>query len=153
MTRKVIILLFILMTSITSCRYKEGPMISFHSIYKRLLGTWQIVEFTSNGVDSLQYYNDSCGATMRVYKPYHDEGDYLNFSGKKEFLASSSFVDKKKVLKVWFFSFNNGSQYWSLGPIGVNRKSEWKILKLTMKEFKISTDFNGNNYNISFKKL
>ena len=46
--------------------YPDGPLISFRFVQKRLEGTWQIVGFTSNGVDSLQNFNDSCGGNMQI---------------------------------------------------------------------------------------
>jgi len=64
--KKYIIISIVLTTVLSGCRYKEGPLISFRSVYKRLQGYWQIIEFTSNGVDSLKYYNDSCGSVALI---------------------------------------------------------------------------------------
>jgi hypothetical protein len=149
MTRKILISLFLILIFFTTCRYKEGPLISFRSVEGRLKGTWQVVEFTSDGVDSLQNFKDSCGSKMRIWKKYFDEplskisfenGNYLKIGG------SFSLLDNKKLIRVGF----GNTQHIIIGPIG--GISNWKILKLTFQEFKISTDFNGRNYNISFKK-
>jgi len=135
----------------SGCRYKEGPLISFRSIEKRIKGTWEIVGLTSDGVDSTQYYKDSCGGNMQVLwdSSSPDRRGSFNFiNGKKDLSAECHFdgSDFSTVIDV-----NFGNQNKIIGPIG-NGKSSWKILKLTMKNFKISTDINGKTYVISFKK-
>ena len=55
------------MTIIPSCRFKEGPMISFRSVPNRLNGTWEVVEFKSNDVDSLKYYNGTLVRRMHTH--------------------------------------------------------------------------------------
>jgi hypothetical protein len=153
--KKLLIIFCFLTIIISGCRYKEGPLISFRSVERRLNGTWQVIGLTSDGIDSLQYYNDSCGSKMNLEFYYPDGSPIydtrIGFDGdKKGFGGGISLSDNKKVMNV---SMNNGAtNYWRLGPIG-NGKSNWKILKLTMKELKISTDYNGRNYRISFKKL
>lgn len=150
--KQLIIGLIIVITIITGCRYKEGPLISLNSVETRIKGTWQIIEFTSDGVDSLQYYNDSCGSALiimnsdvSIYESQH-YFMYFNFQTPKEFYGGFTFSDKKKVMNV---DFGGGKKI--IGPIG-NGSSTWKILKLTNKKLKITTDFNGRNYIISFKQ-
>ena len=141
-----------LLTLLTMCRYKEGPLISFRSTYKRLEGYWQITKFTSNGIDSLKYYNDSCGSLawignidlMTSDKEYYI---YFNLRESNEFFSALKFNDNKTIL---YIDFGN-TQRKILGPIG-NGKSDWKILKLTNKYLKISTTFGGLNYEIDFNK-
>jgi hypothetical protein len=152
--KKLLIILIALVTILSGCRYKEGPLISFRSVEKRICGIWQVVEFTSDGIDSLQYYNDTCGAKVLLWKKSFDSvDDNINFEqGKKGFSGTFTFSKNKKVMKVYM---NDGfpTYYWHLGPIGSSLiTSNWKILKLTTKDLKISTDFNGRNYIISFKK-
>jgi hypothetical protein len=160
--KKLLIILIALVTILSGCRYKEGPLISFRSVEKRICGIWQVVEFTSDGIDSLKYYNDSCGSKMILNFRYPDgspmSDPIINFVyGKKEFYGSLYFSDNKKIMNVLI---DGGSLSWNLGPIGNaqsnweigNVQSNWKILKLTEKDLKISTSFNGRNYIISFKK-
>ena len=119
---------------------------------KRLEGTWQIVEYTSDGVDSLKNFNDSCNCVMRILIPYDNE------NGKKIFFSDTNYYAKfggkftfSKNKKYINSNFENTS-YKSLGPIG-GGKNVWKILKLTKKELKISTSYYGRNYYISFNKI
>ena len=152
--KKLIICLIIAITIITGCRYKEGPMISFNSVEKRITGTWQIVEFTSDDVDSLQYYNDSCGSKMVIGGFHYPDGSPTNdpkisfVGGKKEFGGHLSFPKNKKEMQV-FFGYPH---FTVIGPFVSDIVSYWKILKLTKNELKVSVDFDSRNYIISFKK-
>jgi len=153
--KKLLIIIIVFATVFSGCRYKEGPLISFRSVEKRLEGTWQIVGLTSDGIDSLQYYNDSCGSIVTFTFRYPDGSPmstyYMNFDkGKKRFRCYLTFVKNKKEMKVYY---NDSINNWHLGPIGSSSSENyWKILKLTEKELKTAIDFNGKNYKISFKK-
>jgi hypothetical protein len=149
--KKLLIILIALVTILSGCRYKEGPLISFRSVEKRICGIWQVVEFTSDGVDSLQYYNDSCGSVMQVFwdnSSADRRGTFHFTSVKKNFDAHFHFDGGHFSTEI-DVDFGIGKRI--LGPIG-NGASLWKILKLEYKKMKISTSFNGRNYIISFKK-
>ncbi len=65
--------------------------------------------------------------------------------------GSFYFSDHFKIMNVGL----NETSFKSLGPIdgsGIGSFETWKILKLEMKKLKISTNFNGRNYIISFNK-
>jgi len=154
--KKLLVLLIVLATIFTGCRYKENPLFPSGSVKTRLQGTWQVVGFTSDGVDSLQYYNDSCGAKMKIsFYDVHGAPlpEYtIDFMyGKKNLGGYFSFSNNKKIMYVWF-----GGGHDIIGPLGSGKQSKWKILKLTKDvyggDFKISTDYNSRNYIISFKK-
>jgi len=148
--KQLITCLIIVITIITGCRYKEGPMISFNSVEKRITGTWQIIELTSDGIDSLQYFIDSCGNKTRIGKMYPDDLDLrIGFGeGKIKFGGHLSFPKNKKEMQV-FFGY---SQFKVIGPFVSDIVSYWKILRLTKNELKVTIDFNSRNYIISFKK-
>ncbi len=141
--------LIIILTIPFACRYKEGPDISFRSVKSRLFGNWKVIGFTSDGIDSLQYYNDSCGCIMHIPK-LSDEQD-MSFLGSKHnglYNASGTFSfsnNKKKMIVTYKGTSNH------FGPIGMI-DSVWEILKLTKDEFKILTNVNNRDYLISFKK-
>jgi len=147
MKKNFILILLIILLIPFACRYKEGPAISLRSVKSRLIGNWNVTEFTSDGIDSLKYYNDSCGCLMHI-PDLSDELDINVFGYNKEFGGSFSFTKNKKIMHVYFKQ--HASWYKNIGPIGIN--SDWKILRLTKEEFKISTNVNNRNYLISFKK-
>ncbi len=153
--KKLFLILFVITIFFPSCQkeYPEGPMISFRSVYKRINGEWKVVEFTSNGADSLKNFKDSCSSGVHVEnvdngmstsdKRYHM---FFYFGKTNEFSTLLKFYNNEKNIYVDFGE--NGHTV--LGPIGKGR-SNWQILKLTMKEFKISTTYNGLNYIIKFE--
>jgi len=145
--KKLLVILIVLTTIFSGCRYKEGPMISFRSIKQRLDGHgWSISELTSDGIDSLKYFNDSCGGRFWFSFPFEEQSGIQLMEGKKSINGAFSFNDNKKIMTV-----NLGSN-WSniIAPLSEGKK-DWKILKLTNKIFKISTDVNGKHYVITFK--
>ncbi len=145
------ILILLVITLLYGCeRYPDGPLFDFHKVETRLSGTWIIVGYTSNGVDSLQNFNDSCGCDMRIDFPqdWYDVNISFVVGGYPKFTGQFFFSNHKEIMNMML----NGSSYKSLGSIGEGGYSKWKILKLTMTDLKISTDFNNRNYLISFKK-
>ncbi len=159
--KKLLIIIIVFATVFSGCRYKEGPLISFSSVEKRLEGTWQIVGLTSDGIDSLQYYNDSCGSIMTLGFRYSDGSPMSNYmiafdKGKKRLGGYFTFNNNRKNMNVYFpsltISNNQAQDFVVIGPIGTGKRSEWRILKLTKNDFKISTKVSSKTYIISFKK-
>lgn len=151
--KKLYIILLVTSIMFFGCnKYKEGPLISFRTVSKRLQGTWQVTGYMSNDVDSLQYYNDSCGASLSIDELVDDDWQFITgFSnGKKMFSAVFNLSQNNTVLNVK----SDPETYYKFftGPFSPNCKTDWHILKLTNKEFKVIVDFNNTNYKISFKK-
>ena len=152
--KKLLALLIVSTTILSGCRYKEGPMISFRTVYTRLIGVWQVTEYTSNGVDSLQYYNDSCGANLYIsnFQDYNNRLNMLFYQhSKKDFHSIIIISDNRKELYVSSFIDNNNNYF--NGPFSPNTESNWNILKLTNKELKVTVDINNKNYRMSLKKI
>ena len=145
--KKIILMIITIATITSSCRYKEGPAISFRSVKSRLFGNWKVMEFNSNGIDSLKYYNDSCGCKMNI-PTLSDEQDILFYDchNTLHYRGSFSFSHNKKIMKVTYYG-----QFHYIGPIAID--SDWEILRLTKDNLKISTTVNNANYIISFEKL
>ncbi|MGD0712389.1 MAG: hypothetical protein ABR968_14535 [Bacteroidales bacterium] len=156
-----IVILLAIALSFGCDRYPDGPLISFRSVQKRLEGNWQVVGYTSDGVDSLQNYNDSCGGYMKMDFP--PDWNYVDISfvsdANKPFKGNDAefcFSDHYTIMNLIIHK----TLFKSLGPIGGNTSDgtycnayeSWKILKLEKKALKISTTYNGRSYLISFKK-
>lgn len=145
---RTIIYLIIFSLILTSCRYKEGPLISFRKVNERIRGHWEIAELTSDGVDSLKYYNDSCGSSVYIYVPNETAPDYIYIHfirGYRELDGRFRFSKDRKYIEMVIYGPN------IIGPIG-NVRSIWEILKLSNKNFKIKTNVYEKEYIISFKR-
>ena len=153
--KKLFIILFVTTIVFSGCKkYKEGPLISFRSVSTRLIGVWQVTEYISNGVDSLQYYNDSCGANLYIsnFEDYNNRFNmFFDQYSKKDFHSIIILSDNRKELYVSSFIDDFGKYF--NGPFSPNTESNWNILKLTNKELKVTVDINNKNYRMSLKKI
>jgi len=152
-------LYFILLSTIiiSGCKkYEEGPFISFRPEGRRLLGDWLVTEYTSNGIDSLQYFKDSCGANLGINDLEDDNWQFIiGFGNSKKlyggFGGVMDFTANRKGLEITPFYDYYGN--FVFGPFSPKNKVTWKLLKLTNKEFRMTTDFNNRSYKMSFKKI
>ena len=158
---KRIILILILITTIAQgCRYEEGPVISLTSVRGRLLGAWKVTEFTCEGVDSLQYYNDSCGCEVGFvdHRDSYDGRDAIVFgnchnnNNYNTFFARFGLIENKNIIFITFdeHPLSNWGVYKHFGPILID--SYWEILRLTKDELEISSNVDDRNYMLSFEK-
>jgi hypothetical protein len=152
--KKLSFLLIILAITCTfGCeRYPDGPLISLRSVDTRIAGGWQMVSFTSNGVDSLQSIIDSTLYTLSI--PEIDPKNHSNVL-QIAILGNWTFSDNKTIMNVNFPTANYYPFHVpAVGPFKLGYLNEkWKILKLEMMKLEISTVYNGRNYLMSFKKV
>ena len=102
--KKTISILILFIVIIEGCRYKEGPLFSILPVKSRLFGSWKVTEFSSDGIDSLQFYNDSCGCKMYI-PTLSDEQDISFLGSQHNFYDASgffSFSNHKKKINVSF---------------------------------------------------
>jgi len=148
-------LLIILLISFVSCRkYPEDNLISFTTPFKRVTShSWKVSYF---GVD----YKDS---TLQTYFSYHAGGAYQ--LGGTKLLFYSYYINPENTYRMdengvysgfWHFFHNN--KYIEIytnridGAVKHIQNYQWKILKLTNTEFRISTVYNGKHYEIHFNQ-
>jgi len=160
--KKILLVLIAITTIAQGCRYEEGPVISLTSVRGRLLGAWKVTEFTCEGVDSLQYYNDSCGCEVSFidHKDSFDERDQLlffnchnsNFYNMNYFPGRFGLPENKKFISISFAEhpLSLWGVYKNFGPILID--SDWEILRLTKDELEISSNVDDRNYMLSFEK-
>ncbi len=155
--KKTLLLCLLLAAVVCGCKkYEEGPLISFRSAQTRLWGVWEVTEYTSDGIDSLQSYKDTCGCNIVFSNPADDTQRWsIGFSNcnssDREFMYGYQFKNKEKIIGIWRFA--QSSSYYnvkSFGPILV--LTEWEILRLTNKEFKFSATVNNHYYEVALKK-
>lgn len=146
--KRNVILALILLLLFAAC-YKDGPIISFRSKEKRLLGDWSVISLTIDGIDSTQYYNDSCGCKMRIYKNYDEELliDYLSCKTKQYVPAGwfGATVQFEKDNRYLFVKSGSSLIMNYIGPIAPG-EYHWKILKLTYSKFWFVCIINNKEY-------
>lgn len=155
--KKIIFFIIVLAAIFEGCKkYPDGPLISLRTAKHRLYGTYTLTQYTVNGVDSLSLYNDSLSLN---YTLGFDGLDDVNFCTNFGLRTDGKEAD---VRYNWDLSNNNknislnipiGNSYsMGTGPFGKNKTTNWEILRLTNKETKMQTTYNGKEYLIDLKK-
>lgn len=126
--------MMLLVLGLTSCKYQEGPLISFVPKLERVSGTWIVATAivdgeTSSTLDGFEYITFTKSGQNVEYKgevwgiPYTLTGDW-------DFNADKSTIEMDLV---------DGSGLFTYDPI-------WTILKLKEKEMWVTyTEVDGNN--------
>jgi hypothetical protein len=155
--KKIILILFLLSLLMASCKYKEGPLISFHTVQTRLHGNWVVTEYSSDGVDLLQFYKDSCGCGIQFANPELDthRWDILFnncYNSDQGVSFRYDFTDNKKIMNInRLYVPLSTYGFKSFGPMLV--LINCNILRITMNDFKISATINGHDYVVKFIKV
>ena len=149
----VIFSILFLLIFISCKKYPEGPCISFRSAKSRIYGDHMLTVLTDNGVDELSQYYDSLGTGFQFNYDDFSKVDACSIHGETKLGWSSDLVwtwdltNDNKILKIT----SSGGYRPSWGPFGTNILPEWEILRLTKKEIKLKTTYNGKEYDISLK--
>lgn len=150
-TATLIIVLLGIITFLGSCqKYEDGPWISFHSPYKRILGKYNIVKYDVNGNDSLNLYKDSLASIFYFYEDEVNSLSILEISGERNdgkttfIMCRWILTDKDRTFKI---TRSLGiSNCIGTGPLGDKKTSEWEILRLTKKGIKLKTYYSDKEY-------
>lgn len=148
--KKIILMLIAITTIACACKkYEEGPCISLRSAENRIIGSWDLTELSVDGFDKLDLYYDSLGKDFeflitddhlkvcRMYGPKKDGG------GVRLYWIWRLF-NEKKILKIENTYGTIHTPSW--GPFKVFVRLEWEILRLTNREMKLRTIYNGSTY-------
>jgi hypothetical protein len=141
--KKTILILVMMVAVVGGCKRER--------LFNRIYGRHVLTEYTVDGVDSLSLYKDSLGTEFNFYCDDHAEYDYTEIRGY------SNVYDEKLVVWDWVIDGNNKnltiynsySLSFGTGPIGKDKKPKWEILKLTNKEFRMKTTYNGKEYEVN----
>jgi hypothetical protein len=162
LTRVFCLLLLITSISFFSCKYEEGPAISFRSPEKRLQGVWEVSRFQVNGIDCTDVYVEKCGCSFGFGQDSYDQWDgsfLLNQCDSLQTIYGGySFIEnsdhKRIAIQTYYYEIGSiTNQYIYFGPIGFPLYSEWKIFKLKYKEMKLVTNYNDSEYVIELSKI
>lgn len=143
---------FLALVFLVSCqKYDEGPLISLRSASQRLCNTRIVVSYTVDGVDSLGYLNEGQRVSASFYKGNDDKPDYLLMNVP----LHDGNVSSGRYMWYWTFTQDNkeirlerglGEPFW--GIFGNFIMVDWTITRLTKKELKMNTLFNGQVHEI-----
>lgn len=160
--KKLLLTLLILTAIIDGCKkYDDGPFISLRTARNRLLGSYSVAQYTVNGVDSLILYNDSMYSQFDILQDESGNDFGYGISGNRKDGIYCSAIghwklnnDKTKLTVTLSTCYSNdGHKHPSgTGPFINNATPEWKILRLTDTEVKMTTNFNGKEYLIELKE-
>jgi hypothetical protein len=158
--KKILLTLLILTAIIDGCKkYDDGPLISFRSARNRLLGSYSVTQYNVNGVDSLSLYNDSMYSQFDILQDDNDFG-YGISGNRKDGIYCSAIGhwklnnDNTKLtvnLSTCYSDWHTHSS--GTGPFINHATPEWEILRLTDKEVKMKTTYNGKDYTIRLETL
>ena len=121
-------------------KYDEGPDFSLKTKKSRLHGDWELKAAFINGSlqTSTNYikYNFSKDGYFGLTVMDNSSGQYLNIQD-----GTWEFIDKKEFLRLKYLS--NGQ---------VVQLVEWKLLRLTNKDFFVEYEDNADKIRMEFKK-
>lgn len=134
--KKSLFLFAVLMIALfSSCRYEEGPLISFKKPCTRLTGQWEVTYFELNSKDHTLEYEENCNYEIRIlYQDYYRilfyDADYAFDSGKGHGLLQGTCGLQDNANQL-YININEGDPTlgWEVFRVGVN--SLWSIRKLT----------------------
>jgi hypothetical protein len=143
--KKIILMLIAIITITCGCNKTKQTI-------NKIFGTYEINEYTVDGMDSLSLFRDSLSNTFYFY---YDDGSLCyemtieghNNWGNYRIVSCSWRLINKKTIQVYRTNGHIGT-----GPFGVYRTPEFEILNLTKNELKIKTVYNNKEYNVLLKK-
>jgi hypothetical protein len=152
--RIITALLFIIIL-IGSCRYKEGPEISFRQASYRLEGQYHIRKLFIDGTDFTQNYYDSCNCNIL----FTNQGGAI--------LDNCNPLSKNGSINGWYYTFDNYKKIhlsfnahhssvdslFGYGPLNYDRSTYWKILRLTNLEVIIEGKNLGKTYRFELEEF
>ena len=158
-TKQILILLLISLT-FASCRYDEGPMISFRNMNSRVTNHYTLEEFTKNGVDLTQELTDSCGKEWHFLTKEETWGNVYNLLVYPivftiPYKATYRISDDKREIEMGFYPssvYSEPNFYSGIEPFKGGVYLSWKIERLAKDEMWLSCTYNNADYYIKFKE-
>jgi len=145
--KKIIWILIAISAMMSGCEKQ-----SLNKIY----GNHTLINYSVDGFDSIDLFRDSLGTTFRFYYDEVSNENICSISGIRN--------DGDGTLVTWNWKLNYSNKILSqifsagfsigIGPFGVGKNNiEWKIINLTKKEIKMSTNYNDKEYMVILNKI
>ncbi|NTW31457.1 MAG: hypothetical protein HGB12_02335 [Bacteroidetes bacterium] len=126
-------------------RYEDGPEFSLRSVKNRITGSWKVDKFYIDGIDSTDEFNSKLGCKIDFNLESFNGADHIwkcilnNCNNNSIFQGDWWFYDNKiKMIHTYFI--DDSTFISAIGPFGKGRSTKWTILRLTNKEFNLTTD-------------
>ncbi len=153
---------------LSSCRkYEEGPLISFRSSARRIVGTWKITHYYVNGTDSIDLIKKQFNDTILI--PYYYKDAYLRDRENALFIP----ITKGGISFFYSYAYSFGGGTFSLHLVNIDyvpyvqntvapsffltiRARNWldfDIRKLTNKKTVWEIEINNKEYRIEMEKV
>jgi hypothetical protein len=155
--KNVILLFLIIITTSESCRYNDGPLISFRTAKDRLYGFHTLTKCTIDGTNSINLYCDSVSTKFDFYYDSNSGENYCMI--RDELLAGMSGTSVNSLF--WSWKLENHDKYLKVissqgcngfGPFKNNALPDWEILKLKKGDIIMQTNYDGKEYLIELKE-
>ena len=148
---KISVMIFIASFFLSECKkYPEGPLMSFKSKEKRVIGNYEVEAFLIDGADSTSQL------TCINYSFYSNEGNHHVSSP----ICTTGGVSGED----WNFENHHNNLLIYVFPVGKTpfpitdsaappvSKISWTIQRLTNKQMWLKVEYGGKEYYIKFKK-
>jgi hypothetical protein len=143
-----------------SCKkYEEGPMLSFVSPEKRLVGLWEISSLQIDNINYVGTYSaDSVYFRFSIVK-YDELFINLVKENRHGIQYASSILELKDNKTVMQFNLKKQPIYEELTKLfyellpAFAHENTWQILQLKSREFIIRENIDSTEYKITFEKI
>jgi hypothetical protein len=135
---------------LNTCKYDEGPAISFRNWETRFEGIYTVKRILVNDIDMTQQYKDTCNCKFNFpsktvdFNLYNCKAD----NGVSEITGSFFTGGHAKMGFAFYGKSSLSDSAYGFGPLDYDLKSVWKIHRLTMTETNMEADFEGNHYRL-----
>lgn len=139
----------ILVLIVSSCKYKEGPFISFRTRTDRISNTWRFDKVEYDGVEITKNFEFT---SLNI----KDNGDFTLNGGDTAFIINQKFFHSFQG--IWFFDVDDDNIIFVFDPppdSADGARDTWGILKLMNDEVWFEMDLPGkhNKKNLVLKPL
>lgn len=158
-SQAVLLILLVISFFVQSCRYDEGPAISFYSAGFRLEGQYHVKKIIVDDVDCTEDYTNACHCDFLFDFDGEKNGDVCllhckSLSSRQYFWGTYQFEDHARIIAI---SFNSGGfmadSISGYGPFAFEKYSIWEIKKLQDAEMILESTFQNRFYRVEFEEF
>lgn len=139
------LIFFLIVCLLFSCKYEDGPIISFFSAEKRVEGIYKVEKYEIAGIDSIIEFNQiSCSSFPSITFNKNGEIKVADPSIGCGISGNWNLKNKNAILKITMTAFRPIS----FEPWYPGKSTNWDILELKDDKLTISTTFKNKLYKL-----